>query len=242
MAGTSGIGTVGTTGARGVAAESAEIGKRQDARRSATATVLEPLLVDLVIPFGGFYLLHDAVGMGLVLSLALGGVVPAVRTFSSALRKRTVNGLAGLILVVNLVGIALSFVTGDPRLMIAKDSGISSVIGVVVLLSVVRGTPMMSAALKPFLTQGKPQRVAAWDRLSATDPAFRHRERLYSAVWGVVLLVECTARIIGAYALPVTTMVWLGNVILMGGILTGMVLSGALAANQMRWMVQQPQP
>ena len=45
------------------------------------------------------------------------------------------NPLATLMLAVNVAGIAVSFWTGDPRLMIAKDAVISSVIWGLVLLA-----------------------------------------------------------------------------------------------------------
>lgn len=35
-------------------------------------------------------------------------------------------------------------------------------------------------------------------------------------VLGVVLLVECVARVVGAYTVPVDTLVWLGSVIFAG--------------------------
>ena len=87
-------------------------------------------------------------------------------------------------LFVNVAGIAVSFATGDPRLMIAKDSVISSVIAVAILVSVAARRPLMTAGLKPFLTRGTAGRTAAWDRLAARSARFRRLEALYSAIWG----------------------------------------------------------
>ncbi|CAM5293416.1 hypothetical protein SALBM311S_05184 [Streptomyces alboniger] len=67
--------------------------------------------------------------MSTVAALGWSSVLPAVRTGWSAVKDRTVNGLAALILFVNVVGLLLGFVAGDPRLMLAKDSGVSSVVG-----------------------------------------------------------------------------------------------------------------
>ncbi len=68
--------------------------------------------------------------------------------------ERTINAFAALILFVNVVGLLLSFVAGDPRLMLAKDSGISSAVGIGILVSLVMGKPMMTAGMKPFLVKG----------------------------------------------------------------------------------------
>ena len=198
-------------------------------RRHDLAAALRPLLIDVGIPVGIFYLLRNAFGVSLWLSLALSSIGPAVRAIAGLAAERRLNLLAVLMLAVNLVGIAVSFLAGDPRAMIAKDSIVSSVIAFAILGSVVLRRALMSAGLKPFMTRGEPQRTAAWDRLSAASPRFRRLELLFSTAWGLALLAECAARLAGAYTLPVTTMVWLGTVLTLGAIAVAIVAGGAAA-------------
>jgi hypothetical protein len=198
-------------------------------RRHDLAAVLRPLLIDVGIPVGIYYLLRNAFGVSLWLSLALSSIGPAVRAIAGLAAERKLNLLAVLVLAVSLVSIAVSFLAGDPRAMIAKDSIVSSVIAFAILGSVVLRRPLMSAGLKPFMTRGEPQRTAAWDRLSAASPRFRRLELLFSTAWGLVLLAECAARLAGAYTLPVTTMVWLGTVLTLGAIAVAIVAGGAAA-------------
>jgi hypothetical protein len=187
-------------------------------RGSGPKTSLLPLLLDVGVPLGSYYLLHSAFGVSVVAALAWSSVVPAARTIYGLIRDRELNALAALMLVVNVVGIGVSLATGDPRLMIAKESGVSSVIALAILISVALRRPLMSAGLKPYMTKGSPQKIAAWDRLSAGSPRFRRMEGLFSAIWGVALLAECVARLIGAFTLPVSTMVWLSTVFTMSAI------------------------
>jgi len=207
----------------------ASTGPRSADRRSDMVAVLRPLLIDVGIPVGTYYLLRNAFGVSLWLSLALSSIGPAVRAVASLAAERTLNVLAMLMLAVNLAGIAVSFLTGDPRMMIAKDSVVSSVIGFAILGSVVLRRPLMTAGLKPFMTRGEPRRTAAWDRLSTVSPQFRRLELLFSTIWGVTLLAECAARLAGAYLLPVTTMVWLGTVLTLGALAVAIVAGGAAA-------------
>jgi hypothetical protein len=67
--------------------------------------------------------------------------------------------------------------------------------------------------------------------------AFRSKERVFSAVWGVALLTECVARVVGAYTLPVDTMVWLGTVMMLGAMAVAFLGSGALAVVPMERML-----
>lgn len=201
------------------------------------AAVLTPLALDVAVPLGSYYLLHDGFGVSLVASLALSSVVPGVRTVLGLVRDRNLNALATLMLVVNILGIVLSFSTGDPRLMIAKDSVISSVIAIAILVSVAARRPMMSAGLKPMITKGDPAKVRAWDRLTVESAAFRRAEALFSAIWGGALLADCAVRFVGAFTLPVATMVWLSTVILLGAIGVASMV-GSVASRPIEKMVK----
>jgi hypothetical protein len=201
-------------------------------------TALRALAIDVGAPLGTYYLLHGALGLSLWLALALSSIGPAVRAVTGLRGPGGANVLAMLMLAVNVAGIGVSFLTGDPRAMIAKDSIVSSVIAVAILASVLARRPLMSAGLKPFLTRGRAGRAAAWDRLSASSARFRRLEQVYSTVWGVALLAECAARLAGAYTLPVSTMVWLGTVFTLGSIGLAMMVSG-VAAGPMDRMLRE---
>ncbi|MFJ8140177.1 VC0807 family protein [Streptomyces sp. NPDC096013] len=196
-----------------------------------------PLLMDVAVPIGSYYLLKSAFGMSTVAALGWSSVVPAVRTVWGVVAERAINAFAALILFVNVIGLLLSFVAGDPRLMLAKDSGISSAVGIGILVSVVMGKPMMTAGMKPFLVKGDPARDAAFERLLSGSAAFQRAERRFSLVWGVMLLAECVARIVGVYTLPVDTMVWLGTVVMIGTIAVTSVISGGVAVGPMAEMI-----
>jgi hypothetical protein len=206
-------------------------------RPADLAKALRPLLLDVGVPVGGYYLLHAGFGLSVWLSLALSSIAPAARAAGGIATERRLNVLALLMVAVNLAGIAVSFLTGDPRAMIAKDSVISSVIALAILGSVVTRRPLMSAGLKPFMTRGTPERTAAWDRLSAGSPRFRRLEMLFSAIWGLALLADCVARLVGAYTLPVTTMVWLSTVLTLAAVGVG-ILAGGAASGPIEKMVE----
>lgn len=200
---------------------------------------LKPLLLDVAVPMGAYYLLSKGFGMSTMASLGWSSVLPALRTAWGLVRDRRINGLAALILFVNVVGLLLSTVTGDPRLMVAKESAGSGVVGIGVLISVIGGKPLMTTALKPWITKGAVLRTMAWDRLAAGDGGFARAERGFSLVWGAALLAEAAVRVVGAYTLPVDTMVWLGTVIMIVAVLVAMVLGGRLAAVPMERLIDR---
>jgi intracellular septation protein A len=198
--------------------------------------------VDVAVPVGLCYVLRDGFGVSLVLSLAASSVLPAIRSVAGFARERRLNALAALMLAVSVAGLAISFAAGNPRWMIAKDSVVSSVIAVAMLVSAGAGRPLMSAGLKPFLTKGLAGRTAAWDRLTAGSARFRRLEKIYTAIWGSALLADCVARVIGAAVLPVGTMVWLSTVMIVAAIGLAVVVSGGVAAAPLEAMLREAEP
>lgn len=206
------------------------------------ASALKPLAVDIGTPIASYYLLTDVFGVPLVTALAASSILPILRTVSGVVKDRRINVLAALMLTVNLGGIALNFVTGDARVMIAKDSGISSITGLVMLLSVLRGRPVMTAALEPYLTKGHPGRSAAWHRLCAESAVFRRHLARYTLIWAIALLTECVARIVGAFTLPITTMVWLSTVLVIASIAFAIVVGGAITVPMDKMLTDDATP
>ncbi|MCX4747764.1 hypothetical protein OG455_19965 [Kitasatospora sp. NBC_01287] len=208
-------------------------------RANPLVGALLPLVVDIAVPLAVYYLAHSAFGLSLLSALIVSSVVPAARTLYALTRRREANALAGLMLVVNVAGIVTTFLTGDPRLMIAKDGLVSSAIGAGILFSALRGKPLMAMGLRPFLTGGDTAREAAWERLSASSDVFRRHALRHSVIWGAALLLECAARVVGAYTLPLTTMVWLPTVFLIGAIGVASVLSGPSTERMKKLLTEQ---
>src|SRR5262245_24617645 len=88
--------------ARRQAADRAPTGRAPADRGPGVAASLRPLLIDIGIPVGTYYLLRDAFGLSLWLSLALSSIGPAVRSVAGLVKERKLNLLAVLMLAVNL--------------------------------------------------------------------------------------------------------------------------------------------
>ena len=196
---------------------------------------LRPLLIDVGIPLASYYLLRK-VGCAQVTALALSSVVPAAHAVLDLVRSRTLNGLALLMVAVNVVGAAVSFWTGNPRIMLAKDGVISSSIGFGIVVSVLAGRPLMSAALRPLMAKGDAARDAAFARLEAGSPRFRRLASRFSLVWALACIADCGARVACAWTLPVDTTVWLSTVLLFAS-LGAAIVAGSVYSRPMEKMV-----
>ncbi len=195
-----------------------------------------PLLLDVVVPLGGYYLLRHF-GVSVVLALVVSGLVPCVRVIWSAIRERTTDGLALAILVLTVISIPVTFITGSPKIMLAKESLGTGPMGIWLMVSAWLNRPAMATGMRPFLarTQGS---ALAWEQLREDSPRFRSCLNAATMVWGIGLLVECAARLVLIMALPVDTAVWAVS-IAAAVVTTACVFAQGPWAKQLAIMVRQ---
>jgi hypothetical protein len=199
---------------------------RRPARAESSIT---SLAIDVVVPLAIYYLLHDAFGVPLVMSMAASSVIPAARTLYAAIREHELNQLAALVLTLNVASVAISLISGDVRLLFAREAAISSIVGIGALATVLTGrTPMFAPAIEAFMTHGESRREAAWSGLAVSDDRFRRMLRRHTVIWGLVLLVDCAARVLCAYTMPVSELPWLATAITVGSISFAAIASGAV--------------
>jgi len=205
-----------------------------------TESAITPILLDIVIPLGIYYLLHDAFGISLVTSIACSSILPAVRTITVAIRDHTLDTLAALMLILNLSTIVVSLISGDARLLFAREAAISSVVGLWALGTLVlRQTPLFEPGLEAFMTHGERRRTQIWQRMRTTNPEFQTLIRRHTLVWGIVLLADSCARVVLSLTMPVHVLPWLSTAVTGGSIGFAVLASGAVAAARAMGMFER---
>ena len=189
---------------------------------------LRNLVLDVAVPVGSYYVARAA-GCDLFAALIISSALPLVRTVVALVRGQKLDGLALVVLVVNAVSLGISFWSGNPRFMLAKDGAVTSVLGIAILVSVLAHQPLMTAGMRPWVTRGNAAKEAAFDRLLDTSARFRQLEARFSVIWASVFLAECAARVTVAFILPVNTVVWLTTVLSVGCIGVGILIGGLVA-------------
>ncbi len=177
----------------------------------ATAGLIRMMLLDVGLPLLAYYGLHAA-GVSDYRALLAGTVVAGLRVAFVALRDRRLDAFAGFLMAMFAIGLALSFITGDARFMLAKDSVGTAAAGLIFLGTCAARRPMMFHAAQRFSAITSEKR-AWWDTMWQTNPAFRRGFRMMSVVWGVGLLSEAAVRIALIYVLPIQVMVGLSTVL-----------------------------
>ena len=202
-------------------------------RPAAAARALSPLLLDVAVPVGLYYLLH-ALGVGNTLALIAGGLVPFARSARSVMRRGTGDYLAILMTALFVVSLALVAVTGSPKFVLARESFGTALLGLWCLGSAWTRRPMTFYTARPILTKGRPLALRCWDSLAEQSAAFRSIQRRLAIFWGVGLLVEAAVRVGIVERYPVHTAAGLVNVAAVAIVTVLCLLTGPLGGLRLR--------
>lgn len=119
-------------------------------------------------------------------------IIPTAVGLFEFVRDRRVDAIAILSLVSIVIGLAMTAVTDDVRLLQVRESYLTLIIGLVMLVSVLAGKPVLYwMALSQAERQGTAENLRrAWE-----DPSLRRFFSVLTGGWGVTLLLEFAAKI-----------------------------------------------
>ncbi|HEY4452808.1 MAG TPA: VC0807 family protein [Pseudonocardiaceae bacterium] len=156
--------------------------------------VILPILLDVIVPIGGYFLLH-ALGMSDFWALTIAGAGTGVAAIVNTVRKRRLDSIGLLIVLEVALSVALLFLTRDPRILLLKPAFYTAVGGVFVLLTCVAGRPLVYETGKPFATKGDPVRLAAYEESWRESPRFRQVLTGVTVGWGIGFLLVSVATV-----------------------------------------------
>ena len=160
---------------------------------------LLPFLLDLIIPIGGYFLLHNAFGLSPFWALSIGGLGTMVNAIATTVRRGRLDSFGMLVVLEVAMSVVLLFVSRDPRVLLLKPAFYVGIGGLWALASLRVGKPLVYEAGKPFATKGDPELVGAYERAYEHSTRFRSALRTVTAVWGVAFLLDAVLRAVIVY-------------------------------------------
>lgn len=172
--------------------------------------LIRGLAWDVGLPVLAYYVLHF-LGASDWVALLASTVLAGLRVAWVAVRDRTLNLFATVMLIVFGLGLILTFVSGDPRFLLLKESFVTGAVGITFLITAVVGNRPLTLAAKQSWA---PAEAAELAREYETDADVRRGYQFTSIVWGAVLVLESAVRVPLMYLLPVDVMVGLSTAML----------------------------
>jgi hypothetical protein len=191
------------------------------------------LVLDIACPYVAYrYLRQQVPGMSPSLALVLSGVFPAANNARKLIRSRTFDIIGLVILVGIIVGAASAFVTGDPKLILIRESFVTGALAVVCLHSLLWPRPLMFYIGRDFTAGHDPAKVAEFNAMGER-PGARRVFRVMTAVWGLGWAGEFLLKIALVLALTIPQVLIIGP-IESNGITIALILWTIRYANESR--------
>ncbi|MET7970474.1 VC0807 family protein [Micromonospora sp. NPDC005305] len=204
--------------------------------RSGRAAFTGFLLLDLVVPLASYYVLRT-LGAAIWTALLAGAALPMLRLGASLLRQRRVSRTSLFSLALITVGTAVGLMTADARLLMARESYLTGVVGGWFLLSLLWPRPLVFTGTVGFMPQPAAE---AWHRSWEISETFRGAMRGMTWGFGLAFLVDAAARVVMSYTLPLD-LVPVASVVLLAIMLTIVVQMGkAWGRSRMRHLTEAP--
>ncbi|MEV0231739.1 VC0807 family protein [Nonomuraea sp. NPDC050786] len=173
------------------------------------------VVVGDVLPSIAVYYALRVLGASEYVALPAAAATGVVRAAYVGIRERKLDGFAAFMGLIFGLGLALAFVTGDERFLLAVKSATTGSIAVVLAATCMARRPAAYGIAKRFGAEDAAT-AARWDRLYEADARFRRVYVVMTLTWAGALLAESAIRIPLIYLLPVDVMAGLSSVLLIG--------------------------
>jgi hypothetical protein len=158
------------------------------------------VLVNAVAPFVAYQLL-TRVGVPTLTALVLTAVFPVGGLAIGWARRRRIDGIGLVTLVVIAIGLGALVLSHDARLYLVNVSFGSGVFGAICLASLALRRPLMFYLGRQLSSGDDPVRLAEYDGLWRSA-RFRRTLRVTTLTWGLAYLAEAAARALIALTQP----------------------------------------
>ncbi|MFI6604704.1 VC0807 family protein [Nonomuraea sp. NPDC050536] len=197
------------------------------------------VLVDMAVPVALYYAFTGLGGSqraGL-LAAAAGSAALAV---VAAVRSRRLVALPVVMALGALLSLAAGLVSGSDRLLLVREALVGIPLGLVFVATAFTGDPVLAAVYRAVLVKNAEQDTL-WTNGLAKGAWLRGRLRTMTITWGLVGVAGSLAQVVAAYRLPVSTAVWVTNLIVPAIIVTACVLCGP-SVSRIRASLQDCRP
>jgi hypothetical protein len=181
------------------------------AQRQMLLGLIPSIVVNGVLPFVLYQVLTGR-GVPMLTALLLTSIFPIAGIAFGRMRRGSLDAIGLISLIFIAAGIATSFISGNPRFYLVKESFGTAAFGLALLISLAFPRPIMFYLSRQGATGGSPEAVAHWNGLWTAAPLFRHVLRVITVVWGLGLLTEAAVRVVLALVAPAPVVLAVGQV------------------------------
>lgn len=194
--------------------------------------LLPTLAFDVIGTMAVYYLLLPHFGSTSIWPILGASLVPVISNVFNFVRRHSFDVVGIIVLIGLLVGVVPAIFGGSQRLLLVRESFVTGLLGVVLLVSAIRHRPLAYHVIREFLTANEALPHERWDVLWRCG-YFRHTIRGITIGWGALLLGEFVLRAFMALRMNIAFVLGAGPLfitilLLLGGLVTAFWLAHAI--------------
>ena len=191
--------------------------------RQVMRSLLPTIVINAILPFLIYIIMKNLLHQSDFLSLVATGIPSTLASIISIVRSRRVDFIAGAVLLGIVVGLLVTLVSNDAKLLLVRESFFTAAFGLAFLVSLFFPKPLYYAA-RTVRAGNDPEQLRSFEA-RWQDAPFRVAMRIQSAVWGVGLLLEATVRFLLVFTLSIAQFLVVSPFVLWGVIALTFIVS-----------------
>ena len=180
--------------------------------RTLLVSLWPSMLLDGVCVIVVYQLVKHFTSASDVIALALSAVPAMVGTIITLIRQRSIDVLGAFTLITIVLSIGLTFLTGDARLFLIRESFLTVLFGIICLISLLFPKPIWFYIIRYFTVGNNHEQMVAYDT-AWKFASFRGYIRTVTILWGVVYTVEFLIRLVMVYTLSISQVLEISSII-----------------------------
>lgn len=194
--------------------------------------LLPTLAFDIAGTMAVYYALLPLFGSASIWPILGASLVPMISNIFNFVRRHSFDVVGIIVLIGLLIGLVPAAFGGDQRLLLVRESFVTGLLGVILLVSALLHRPLAYHVIREFLTANDALPHERWDVLWESG-YFRHTIRAMTIGWGALLLGEFVLRAFMALRMNIAFVlgaapVFVTILLLLAGLVTAFWLAHAI--------------
>lgn len=194
--------------------------------RATVRSLLPSILVNGVLVYLIYTLLKSYTSASDLVALLVSSVPALLSEIVTIVRQRQLDVLGIIVLVFLAISAVVSFIGGDPKLLLIRESFLTAALAVACVVSLLFPRPLMFYIIRYFATGNDPAKALAFNS-RWQYPEFRRYIRITTLFWGIIYLIEFPMRVFMVYHLSIQQYLAIGPIVFYG--LTFVVIGFTIA-------------
>lgn len=161
------------------------------------------IALNIIVPYIIYTVAHNHFHLSDVTSLTLASFYPIVDLIREFVKDKTLNFIAGIVLLGTVTSILGALIGGDPRIILIRESFFTFILGISCFISLLVRKPLMFYFAREFVAGKDPEKRKEFSKILEKERAY-NTFRFLTVVWGIIYVLEFGLKIIIVYTFSIS--------------------------------------